>query len=554
MAGNTEEQIEAKLAEYVEGTLDEAGRAEIERHLQANPSHRSMLAELIQMRQTLRSLPRAAAPADLMDDFQGQLERTALLGGADEEPPVILRINRWPQVMAAAAVIALAMGLGAVVYMMLPPNRHATIVMAPQEERANLMPAAPELAKADEDLDRRGVEAADRLAEPPGIRLKRDEPGSVGSVVSAREGGAVLALNKDGWAELLNGKQAGEAQIAVADSGLRMQGPVVLTVLAYDLAQANNDVVQTLNAQGVSWSAEGQAPVQVAQAESKHRGYVAAKGEQPAPSAQAPALGKDDAQQKVDGAGQQVAGLMPSDAAEHRYLAKGAADVGQGQGGGGAAPAPARAQAQGQLRQQVARADEMPRKQQTEPPRANVYRARVNARQVQEITEALQHSGSEPGRTQANIVTVARLEDQSRKELGRQDRAEQMLADLAAAKSGLARLRLSADADQALDAVVTPPTTRPASAGPGAKLDKEIGVFPAPEEVRDLAAAQPATQPAAQREAAAPAPADDADAIEVVIVVRSVEESAAETMNVFVPAAMDATTRPADATMQQEAK
>ena len=442
MAGNTEEQIESKLAEYVEGTLDEAGRAEIERHLEANPSHRAMLEELMQIRGVLRSLPRASAPRDLMDDLQGQLERTALLGVGDEEPPVIVRINRWPQVMAAAAVIALALGLGALVYMMLPPNRHAAIVMAPQEQGAT-MRAAPDLDLAGEHLDRAGAAPADRDAAPPVAPNQVDQPVHA---AAEPEGGTTLALNKDRWSELLNDPQASGAGPLQAHDGLRMGGPVVLTVLAHDLTQANNQVIQALNAQGVNWSAEGQAPVEVAKADDKQRGYAAAKDEQPALSAQASASRNEGEQKNGEGAGQQFSGLVPSGDETHRYSAKSAAgmardpsaaDAGQALGGGRAKPAPAPARAPDHIQHQVAQADVSAAGKQAEPPRASVYRARVNARQVQEIAEALQRSGQEPGQAHANIV-AARLEDQSRKELGRQDRAEQVLAALKEKSSGSA--------------------------------------------------------------------------------------------------------------------
>ena len=40
------ENIEAKLCAYVDGELDEAGRAEIEAHLAANVQHRQLIEEL----------------------------------------------------------------------------------------------------------------------------------------------------------------------------------------------------------------------------------------------------------------------------------------------------------------------------------------------------------------------------------------------------------------------------------------------------------------------------------------------------------------------------
>src|SRR6267143_390465 len=80
MSENVEE-IEAKLAAYVDGELTPAEKVEIETHLEQNPSHRSLLHDLAWHRNLLRSLPREKAPGDCTEGFQGQLERDILLGG-----------------------------------------------------------------------------------------------------------------------------------------------------------------------------------------------------------------------------------------------------------------------------------------------------------------------------------------------------------------------------------------------------------------------------------------------------------------------------------------
>src|SRR2546421_1278503 len=118
------EQIEAKLCAYVDGELDAAGRAEIEAHLEANPQHRQLLADLVAQRDMLRALPRAKAPDDLYDAFQSQLERSVLLDRREPDAHVAGRINRAPQYFAAAAVLALAIGLAAVIYLVVLPDRN----------------------------------------------------------------------------------------------------------------------------------------------------------------------------------------------------------------------------------------------------------------------------------------------------------------------------------------------------------------------------------------------------------------------------------------------
>jgi hypothetical protein len=128
---NNSEQIESKLCAYIEGELDERGREEIERHLQANPHHRKLLAELAETRRMVQALPRESAPPELYEAFQAQLERSVLLDYNDgRDEPSAYRINRAPQVFAAAAIVLLAVGLGLIVYFALPtPNGGKTVAV-----------------------------------------------------------------------------------------------------------------------------------------------------------------------------------------------------------------------------------------------------------------------------------------------------------------------------------------------------------------------------------------------------------------------------------------
>src|SRR4028119_376542 len=95
MSENPQEQSEAKLLAYVEGELDPAARAEIEAHLDANPHHRRMMAELAGTRDLLRFLPRESAPPDMLEQVLSQLERSVLLDGGKAGPePGALRVTR----------------------------------------------------------------------------------------------------------------------------------------------------------------------------------------------------------------------------------------------------------------------------------------------------------------------------------------------------------------------------------------------------------------------------------------------------------------------------
>src|SRR3954471_2604437 len=121
---SSKERIEAQLCAYIDGDLTDAERVEIEQHLSSNPQHRKLMEELRGHSGLLRALPRAKVPIELNESLTGQLERTALLDPSDDESSdAVLKINRWPQITAVAAVLLLAVGLGIVVYYVLPTDQ-----------------------------------------------------------------------------------------------------------------------------------------------------------------------------------------------------------------------------------------------------------------------------------------------------------------------------------------------------------------------------------------------------------------------------------------------
>src|SRR5205823_4722553 len=96
----------------------------------------------------LRQLPRAKAPLELNEAVCGQLERSALLNPTeDENSQTLLSINRWPQITAVAAVLLLAIGLGVVVYYVLPPSpsnsQHPNLALDGTKSRQPTTDGAP---------------------------------------------------------------------------------------------------------------------------------------------------------------------------------------------------------------------------------------------------------------------------------------------------------------------------------------------------------------------------------------------------------------------------
>ena len=108
---------EAKLCAYLEGTLSAADRVEIEKYLAQSPTHRKLLRDLASTRRWVSELPKELAPPEIAELFEQHAERTMLLD--DSASAVSVRINRGPQVMLAAAILLLAVGLGAIIFIVL---------------------------------------------------------------------------------------------------------------------------------------------------------------------------------------------------------------------------------------------------------------------------------------------------------------------------------------------------------------------------------------------------------------------------------------------------
>ncbi len=188
---NGTEQIESRLAAYIDGELPEGDRAEIEKYLAANPAHRQMIEELRGHKSQIAGLPRERAPAEILDHLQSHLERQALLENV-EDAAEALRINRWPQWSAIAAMLLLTTGLGVLVYSVLPGgalNREQIVIAPPSVQN---LPTAPDLA-LDEKDDSPAPAVAEGareglLARDVTLAEKRGEPSPVTAATDANRG------------------------------------------------------------------------------------------------------------------------------------------------------------------------------------------------------------------------------------------------------------------------------------------------------------------------------------------------------------------------------
>lgn len=191
-----QEIIESKLCAYIDGELDSEGRAEIEKHLEANPQHRRLLESLRATRDLIRWLPREPAPPEVAETLSGQLERSVLLNYEGDS----LRTSPWPRVFAVAAIVMLTAGLGVAVYYALPRSQRAPqlalhsgttetntgdVVPAPmQSDARNDSKASDDASLSDREMEKMKPASADDLkkAAALGGAKTSDESKQLGSV------------------------------------------------------------------------------------------------------------------------------------------------------------------------------------------------------------------------------------------------------------------------------------------------------------------------------------------------------------------------------------
>jgi hypothetical protein len=118
------EQVREHLSAYLDKELTAELTASVVRHLDACAECRTLLDELRATADLLGRLPVRTVPPHIAQDVQRQIERQAVVGEAPstEEPPrertiPIRRVQTWPRVLAVAATIGLAAGIGILAYL-----------------------------------------------------------------------------------------------------------------------------------------------------------------------------------------------------------------------------------------------------------------------------------------------------------------------------------------------------------------------------------------------------------------------------------------------------
>ncbi|HSZ58463.1 MAG TPA: zf-HC2 domain-containing protein [Tepidisphaeraceae bacterium] len=245
-----QEIIEAKLCAYIDGELDAEGRVEIERHLEANPQHRRLLESLRATRDLIKWLPREAAPSEVAETLNGQLERSVLLDDATET----LGPSIWPRVLAAAAIVLLTAGLFAAVYFTLPKSQKIAIPYAREGAAPSAEPSAgepgrsPAVAENTESgpIALKGGMAGKTAAadQKDSVDIKKPELDRLALEVNQNRAAIVAAANKLNAAP---GAAGGNAAPALATNA------VVVLVRSNSPSDTRKQLTSYLDAQKIDW-------------------------------------------------------------------------------------------------------------------------------------------------------------------------------------------------------------------------------------------------------------------------------------------------------------
>lgn len=181
------QKILPQLSAYLDEELSEADARRVEQALQEDPQLAEELEQLETVRSLLRSLPRERAPKDFVQDVLAKAERPRLVG-AEAHDAHDQQAVQWVRFLASAAVLLIAVGIGAVLVAAL----WNTSTIKPEYPRIAARPPAAPAEKADKSYGR-GIEE-DGRATGPEVARKAGHAGKGGGGERGHEPGGATAL------------------------------------------------------------------------------------------------------------------------------------------------------------------------------------------------------------------------------------------------------------------------------------------------------------------------------------------------------------------------
>ena len=244
------ENIEAMLCAYIEGDLDDAGRAQIEKHLQENPRHQKLIQELMTTRDLVRDLPRVKAPVDVGESVRGRVERSILLDDSPQANRDHSSRNWLPQIFAVAAIFLLCASLCMILYKALAPTLKPAVFTENAAVKSSVMPAEQMGSNSPPTRGSAAV-AMPAVAAPQAIAAVLPETQFHQSVVPVQQQSAhFLQINNTEAIRRQLRNSGYDIQNLVRDA----HAPVLMVVNSSDPPATSVRVAQFLNdSSGISW-------------------------------------------------------------------------------------------------------------------------------------------------------------------------------------------------------------------------------------------------------------------------------------------------------------
>jgi hypothetical protein len=254
------ENIEAMLCAYIEGDLDAAGRAQIEKHLQDHPQHRKLIQELSAMRDLVRGLPRIKAPMEIGESLRGKVERSILLGDSGDTEEQSEHGNRWPQMFAIAAIFLLCASLGLVLYKALGPTMKPPVFTDGVASKLSVVMPPTDLVTSPAIPTTQESSTADITADTKQAAPGSPSPSSVVAAASpaSQEPSRALNLQQEAVATQFNvdaiRQRLLDSGYNIMSAGANASSPVLMVVNSTNLPATNAQVTHFLNdSSGISW-------------------------------------------------------------------------------------------------------------------------------------------------------------------------------------------------------------------------------------------------------------------------------------------------------------
>lgn len=193
MADRRQGEVELEqLTAYLDGELSEGQRAEIEQLVARDPEAARLLDSLRHTARMVKTLPRAAAPADFAEHIADRLERDALLGVAGAGSGQSRRPLRWMRPLSLAAGFVLMVTAGWLLWPQAQP-RSATETPVALRPLPRVVPGDTALS-TEESVSALALKSAERsFARPESVRPAEKKENNSGLRID-RSNEAPLAL------------------------------------------------------------------------------------------------------------------------------------------------------------------------------------------------------------------------------------------------------------------------------------------------------------------------------------------------------------------------